>query len=87
MRLTKRLPDGQAVVDCENCERHEKGCTALYCRNRLKNALAEYEDIDAAPVVRCRDCRKMKTYECPMQSCGYDDFCSYGERRERNADR
>lgn len=42
---------------------------------------------DAVPVVRCRDCRKMKTYECPMQSCGYDDFCSYGERRESNADR
>lgn len=48
MRLTKRLSDGYAVLACENCERHEKGCTALYCRNRLKNALAEYEDIDAA---------------------------------------
>lgn len=43
--------------------------------------------VDAVPVVRCRDCRKMKTYECPMQSCGYDDFCSQGDRRESNADR
>lgn len=39
---------------------------------------------DVAPVVRCRDCQKMKTFECPMQSCGYDDFCSQGERRTGN---
>lgn len=43
--------------------------------------------VDAAPVVRCEDCRKMKTYECPMPSCNYDDFCSQGERREHNEDR
>lgn len=64
---------------------------------KLPDGLFEPEDIiasienapaaDVAPVVRCRECRKMKTYECPMQSCGYDDFCSYGERRESNADR
>ena len=54
-------------------------------REYLK-AVKTIED-NCVPVVRCRDCRKMKTYECPIQSCGYDDFCSYGERRERNADR
>lgn len=43
-RLTKRLRDGQAVMDCESCGRRERGCTALYCRNRLKDRLAEYED-------------------------------------------
>lgn len=43
-RLTKRLGDGQAVMNCENCGRHERGCTAQYCRNRLKDRLAEYED-------------------------------------------
>lgn len=33
-------------------------------------------------VIHCRECRKMKTYECPMYSANsYDDFCSYGERR------
>lgn len=37
--------------------------------------------IDAVPVVRCRECRKFKTYECLMaNACAYDDFCSYGER-------
>lgn len=33
------------------------------------------------PVIHCRECRKMKTYECPMHyTNGYDDFCSFGER-------
>ena len=38
--------------------------------------------VDAVPVVRCRDCRKFKTYGCRMVASGYDDFCSYGEREE-----
>lgn len=38
--------------------------------------------LDAVPVVRCRDCRKFKTYGCRMVASGYDDFCSYGERKE-----
>lgn len=53
MRLTKRLEDGQAVMDCKNCELKElQMCTALGCRNRLKDRLAEYEDAAAnvAPV-------------------------------------
>lgn len=37
---------------------------------------------DAALVVRCKDCRKFKTYACRMVASGYDDFCSYGERKE-----
>ena len=45
------------------------------------------KDVDAVPVVRCKDCQKMKTFECPMQSCGYDDFCSRGERRKDNENR
>lgn len=51
-RLTKRDTDGQAIMDCEKCkadwtDKHGKpmvDCTALYCRNRLKNRLAAYED-------------------------------------------
>jgi len=40
-------------------------------------------------IVHCRECRKMKTYECPMHSANsYDDFCSFGERRkDGNEDR
>ena len=37
---------------------------------------------DVAPVVRCKDCRKFKTYSCRMVASGYDDFCSYGERKD-----
>ena len=50
--------------------------------------LVYWHDIEAAPtvdavtVVRCRDCRKFKTYDCRMVASGYDDFCSYGERKE-----
>lgn len=93
MRLTKRLSDGQAVVDCENCERHEKGCTALYCRNRLKDALAQYEDADVVPVVRCRDCKYYDPEDWGGITCkadggmtdpDEDSFCSQGERRTDN---
>ena len=37
---------------------------------------------DVAPVVRYKDCRKFKTYSCRMVASGYDDFCSYGERKD-----
>ena len=56
-RLTKRDTDGQAMMDCEKCKadwtgRHGKpmvDCTALYCRNRLKERLAAYEDPGLPP--------------------------------------
>jgi len=48
-RLTKRLEDGLAVMDCSSCELQEKYCTALGCRNRLKDRLAVYEDTGLAP--------------------------------------
>lgn len=56
-RLTQRDSDGQALVNCKMCEaawmkKHgEKmpDCTALYCRNRLKDRLAEYEDTGLTP--------------------------------------
>lgn len=38
--------------------------------------------VDAEVVVRCKDCRKFKTYFCRMVASGYDDFCSYGERKD-----
>ena len=37
--------------------------------------------VDAVEVVRCKDCRKFKTYACRMVASGYNDFCSYGERK------
>lgn len=41
--------------------------------------------IDAAPVVRCKDCRFCYTMECALDWAVYkiteDSFCSKGERR------
>lgn len=53
-RYTKRLEDGQAVMDCANCSESwntnpDGKCTALYCRNRLKDRLAAYEDTGLKP--------------------------------------
>lgn len=48
--------------------------------------------IDAVPVVRCEDCRWYKTKFCKMDRwtdlvtiyvAKADDYCSYGERREK----
>ena len=53
--------------------------------NGIETALEYAEQlptVDAEVVVRCRDCRKFKTYGCRMVASGYDDFCSYGERKE-----
>lgn len=56
-RLTKYDTDGQAMMDCQKCKadwtgKHGKpmvDCTALYCRNRLKDRLADYEDTERTP--------------------------------------
>lgn len=56
-RMTKRDTDGQAMMDCQKCEadwtgKHGKpmvDCTALYCRNRLKDRLAAYEETGRTP--------------------------------------
>lgn len=56
-RLTKRVTDGQAMMDCEKCKadwtgKHGKSmvdCTPLYCRNRLKDRLAAYEETGLEP--------------------------------------
>ena len=49
-RLTKRLEDGQVAMDCTNCpedwaDKPNSDCTALYCRNRLKDRISAIEDI------------------------------------------
>lgn len=61
-RLTKRDTDGQVMMGCEKCKADWTGkhgqpmvdCTALYCRNRLKDRLAVYEDTGLTPE-RCAE--------------------------------
>lgn len=66
----------------------------------MKIAKKKVETIDAIPVVRCKDCkfaacRAASVY--PVVECmrpdvsygavrGFDDFCSYGEKEDENAD-
>ena len=74
------------LIDADQLERQE------YWGNERCFDYVDAEDIDnaptvdAVPVVRCKDCRKFKTYSCRMVASGYDDFCSYGERKGSDND-
>lgn len=89
-RLTKRDTDGQAMMDCEKCEadwtgKHGKpmvDCTALYCRNRLKDRLAAYEDRECAPEeVLPKDKADEITLKL-MRLADLESLCSYTRLRE-----
>ena len=70
------------LIDADKLERKE------YWGNERCFDYVDAEDIDNAPtvdaveVVRCKDCRKFKTYACRMVSSGYDALCSYGEKKD-----
>ncbi len=71
------------MPDCKACGKwfattnpHEELCC------KCENAISRLHGY-VARVVRCKDCRKFKSYECPMYFAnGHEDFCSYGERKE-----
>ena len=45
-RLTKRIPNGEAVMDCDSCGlKTSRKCTLYKCRNQLMKRVAAYEDI------------------------------------------
>ena len=45
-RMTKRFPDGKAVVVCDSCEqKKDQQCSFSECRASLIKRLAAYEDI------------------------------------------
>ena len=77
-RLTKRDTAGQAMMDCEKCKadwtgKHGKpmaDCTALYCRNRLKDRLAAYEDTGLTP-------EEVKRMSNILMDVGIDYNCSW----------
>lgn len=96
--LKKAIPETTSIVGVKYryCSVYEKKEVDAFIdaaptidrptRSQFKRMSAQlgYEKI-----VHCRECRKMKTYECPMHSANsYDDFCSFGERRkDGNEDR
>lgn len=74
-----RLIDGEELERLFN-EQIERGATDAF--DAFDDALQDTPTVDAEVVVRCKDCLKFKTYACRMVASGYDDFCSYGERKD-----
>ena len=68
-RLTKRATYGQAIMDCKKCKAYWTGkhgksmvdCTPLYCRNRLKDRLAAYEETGLTPE-QCENAKAIIEY-------------------------
>ncbi len=89
-RLTKRGTDGQAMMDCQKCEadwtgKHGKpmaDCTALYCRNRLKDRLAAYEDRGCAPEEVLPKDKADEIALKLMRLADLESLCSYTRLRE-----
>ena len=79
-RLTKRLEDGQAIMDCESCELKNRYCTAQGCRNRLKDRLAQYEDADftsdEGKIVHCRECKYAYYRACEFDEEKVKRYCT-----------
>lgn len=89
-RLTKRDTDGQAMMDCEKCKadwtgKHGKpmvDCTALYCRNRLKERLAAYEDTGLTPEEILPKDKEDEIALKLMRLSDLESLCSYNRLRE-----
>ena len=89
-RLTKRNTDGQATMDCQKCEadwtgKHGKpmvDCTALYCRNRLKDRLAAYEDSECEPEEVLPKDKADEIALKLMRLADLESLCNYTRLRE-----
>lgn len=89
-RMTKRDTDGQAMMDCRKCKadwtgKHGKpmaDCTALYCRNRLKDRLAAYEDSRCAPEEVLPKDKADEIALKLMRLADLESLCSYDRLRE-----
>lgn len=43
----------------------------------------QFPEVDAVPVVRCKDCKNWEHGDCyRLELSRPDDFCSYGKRKE-----
>lgn len=80
-----RLIDGDKLQDFpirgNRCDRERANTHFLNGIETVLEYAEQLPTVDAEVVVRCKDCRKFKTYLCRMVASGYNDFCSYGERK------
>ena len=83
-----RLIDADALrreIDC--CDFDSQTDKLTICQQ-----ISEAHTVDAVPVVRCRECTKRGTNNCPMEqnypwtSSDSNGFCSYGVWREADHD-
>ena len=89
-RLTKRDTDGQAMMDCQKCKadwtgKHGKpmaDCTAMYCRNRVKDRLAEYEDTGLTPEEVLPKDKADEIALKLMRLADLESLCNYTRLRE-----
>ena len=89
-RLTKRDTDGQAMMDCQKCKadwtgKHGKpmaDCTAMYCRNRVKDRLAEYEDTGLTPEEVLPKDKADEIALQLMRLADLESLCNYTRLRE-----
>ena len=66
-RLTKRLDNGEAVLDCDNCGlKKYRDCTLYGCRTRIMKCLAAYEDTGLTP----ETCAEYKKFEDEVVASG-----------------
>lgn len=90
-----RLIDADALIENHFSDEHR---IALSYADKLwmRRIISDEPTIDAVPVVRCKDCKYAKIHIDIIGYmhlfCGlatnrvemeFDDFCSYGERKEK----
>ncbi len=79
----EKLKEAFENADPDVCENYPDGYSDWgFGRQNIRDVINSIPAADVAEVVRCRDCQKFKTYGCRMVASGYDDFCSYGERKD-----
>lgn len=70
-------------TNCETCKEYdkEKHCCPKF-RGVIKQTLKEFEENNK--IVRCMDCKWVKTEHCPFRMGGLFtySYCSFGEREE-----
>ena len=69
----------------------KKSAYPYFHLDEIADEINEADAVDAVEVVRCKDCKHIETIENSIpyctwhhSGCGYDDFCSYGERKVDN---
>lgn len=90
MKSEKRLIDANELLEKHTCDVYGAYDDACMVKAVFVPYIKGAPTVDAAEVVRCRDCIHHEHYDALLY-CGHtrglagsvapDDFCSYGERK------